>query len=160
MKQKLNILKNILISTLVLISISSCESHEKAADDTASQLMYGMDETTGEAATTSSVMKPAPKQINLKNVQPTDDWTNFKTETKARLTANETYLTALKANTKMNTKLLTEIARLERSNAYFTKEIADFDLEEKERKEKFKNTLTISMEEMNQTFNELKLKNK
>lgn len=143
----------LIISTLAIILITSCESHEIKADEPFEKFKaQKLLEKDSEMQINETIIAPK-KIIIIQKMEAPDEWSKLKKEIEKKIQANENTIKELKNNSTTNAKTLKKLTRLEENNDNLKMQIDEYCIEVKLKLEKFKTKMKQDVDDLG---NELK----
>lgn len=121
-----------------MILISSCESHEKKADDAFDQFKEEKKLIHDSETLTIEIKPDIKNEITSKKTENTDDWTKLKNEIDKRIKGNENSIKHIKNSASTDSKILKKLTRLEDENNDLKKQIDEYIIDMKLKLEQFK----------------------
>ena len=179
MKKKFNIV--LLFSSLSMLSIVSCRSHQEETNDEVADRFKSESTTTKDTVITSEDKQEktgtkeklvSPKEgaqastkgqfagkaetvIVYKN-ECKDDWSGFKADMENKIAANENAIKAIKNAPDVTPKMQRKLKRMEKNNNNLKSKLAEYEESAKAEKEKFKEKLKQDVSEVSADLKNIK----
>jgi hypothetical protein len=144
------------ITSLFLIAISSCHSHEQKPDDAFENIKEQKKLNKDSVPPVPEIISDQKKTEIISSQKKTEvvpksenqDWVSFRMGMEEKIIMNTLKIKSLKAAPESNTKQLRKVARLEKNNTDLRKQMDDYAADAKARQEKFRTS-------MNQDVNDI-----
>lgn len=156
----MNLIFKIIPCCFLMILISSCESHEKKADDAFDQFKEEKKLIHDTEILTTEIKPDIKNEVTIKKNESTDDWTKLKNEIDKRIKINEYSIKHIKNSSTTDSKILKKLTRLEDENNALKKQIDEYIIDMKLKLEQFKTKIDKDTQELEVELKELTALNK
>ncbi len=156
----MNLIFKLITGCFSFLLISSCESHEKKADDAFDQFKEEKQLIHDTEMRKNEIVPNVVKETVIKKNENLDDWTKLKNEIEKRIQVNENLIKRIKNNTATDSKMLKRITRLEDDNNNLKKLIDEYIIDMKLKLEQFKTKINQDTQELETELKDLTISNK
>ncbi|MDO8999645.1 MAG: hypothetical protein Q7W45_07770 [Bacteroidota bacterium] len=156
----MNLMLKLITGSFIILLIFSCESHEKKADDAFDQFKEEKKILHDSEILTNEIIPAEKKEITVKKVDKTDDWTKLKNEIDKRTQTIENSISRIKSDGATDSKTLKKLTYLEDENNKLKKQLDEYIISMKLKLEQFKTKIIQDTQDLEAELKVVVISNK
>lgn len=140
---------------LILIILTSCESHEQKSNDAFDQFKQEKMMASDSIAVTVDSSQAAGKNLTEKINETINEWDKFKNHIEKKILANENKVKKIKQTPEASVKFLKKIVHLEKDNNDLKNQLKEYEEQVKINLEKFKEKINLQADDIDAKLKDL-----